>query len=42
MILPGVIIEDGCVIAVGSVVTSKCISNGLYVGVPAKKAKEFR
>lgn len=42
MILPGVIIEDGCVIAAGSVVTSKCISNGLYAGVPAKRIKELK
>jgi maltose O-acetyltransferase len=40
IIMPGVTIGDGCVIAAGAVVTSDCIPNSLYAGVPAiwKKA----
>lgn len=41
IINPGVTIGDGCVIASGSVVTRDCISNGLYVGVPAKMIKRL-
>jgi maltose O-acetyltransferase len=36
VILPGVRIGPGCVIAAGSVVTADCDANGLYAGVPAK------
>jgi acetyltransferase-like isoleucine patch superfamily enzyme len=39
-ILDGVIIEDGCIIGAGSVVTrSTCKTNGIYAGVPAKLIK---
>ncbi|QJA09391.1 acyltransferase [Romboutsia sp. CE17] len=38
-ILPGVIIEDGCIIAAGSVVSKNCESNYLYAGIPAKKIR---
>lgn len=38
-ILPGAIIEKGCVIAAGSVVKGICKSNRLYVGVPAKEIR---
>ena len=41
LILPGVTIGDGCVVAAGSVVTSDCEPNCLYAGVPAKKIKEL-
>jgi maltose O-acetyltransferase len=38
-ILPGVKINDGCIIAAGSVVNKDCESNSLYGGVPAKFIK---
>lgn len=40
-ILPGVTIDQGCVIAAGSVVISNCEKNGLYAGVPAKRIKDL-
>jgi len=39
-ILPGVTINEGCVIGAGSVVTKDTEPFGIYVGVPAKKIKE--
>lgn len=39
MILPGVSIGSGCIIAAGSVVTKECEPNSLYAGVPAKRIK---
>ena len=36
IILPGVTIGDGCVIAAGCVVNKDCNSNSLYAGNPAK------
>lgn len=41
LIMPGVTIGDGVIIAAGSVVTKCCDSNWLYGGVPAKKIKEL-
>jgi maltose O-acetyltransferase len=41
MILPGVTIGDGCIIAAGSVVTKDCEPNGLYAGTPAKRIKDL-
>lgn len=41
MILPGVSIGEGCIIAAGSVVIKDCFPNGLYAGVPAKRIKEL-
>jgi len=41
VILGGVTIEEGCVIAAGSVVTSNCSSNGLYAGVPARRIRDL-
>ena len=39
-ILKGVIIENGCVIGTGSIVTKSCAEpNSIYVGVPARKIK---
>lgn len=38
-IQPGVTIGEGCIIAVGSVVTKDCESNGFYGGVPAEIIK---
>lgn len=39
MILPGVNIGAGTIIASGSVVTSSCDPNSLYAGSPARKVK---
>ena len=41
LIMPGVTIGNGVVIAAGSVVTKDCESDCLYGGVPAKKIKEL-
>lgn len=41
MILPGVTVGEGCVIAAGSVVTKDCEPNSMYAGVPAKKVREL-
>ena len=41
IILPGVQVGNGCVIAAGSVVTSDCEANALYAGVPAVIKKRF-
>lgn len=41
MILPGITIGKGCVIAAGSVVTKDTEDNCLYAGIPAKKIKEL-
>ena len=40
-ILPGVHIQEGCVIAAGALVTNNCESNGLYAGVPAKRIRDL-
>lgn len=40
-ILPGVIINDGCIVAAGAVVNKDCEANSLYAGVPARKIKEL-
>jgi maltose O-acetyltransferase len=39
VILPGVTIKDGAVIAAGSVVNKDCEANTLYAGVPARSVK---
>lgn len=39
-IMPGVVIEDGAVIAAGSIVTRDVPANCLYAGAPAKKIKD--
>lgn len=36
-ILPGVTVNDGCVVASGAVVTKDCEAYGIYAGIPAKK-----
>lgn len=40
-ILPGTIVEKGCVIAVGSVDKGICKSDILYAGVPAKEIRQL-
>jgi acetyltransferase-like isoleucine patch superfamily enzyme len=41
MLLPGVTVGDGCVIAAGSVVTADCEPHGVYAGVPARRVKDL-
>lgn len=41
IILPGVTIHKGCIIAAGSVVTKSCEENCLYAGNPASKKKYY-
>ncbi len=41
VILPGVSIGPGCVIAAGAVVSSDCEPNGLYAGVPARRVRDL-
>jgi maltose O-acetyltransferase len=40
-IMPGVTVGDGCVVGAGAVVTSDCEPNGVYLGVPARRAREI-
>jgi len=40
-VLPGVTIGAGSVIAAGAVVTTDCAPDGLYVGVPARRARDL-
>lgn len=40
-ILPGVTIDNGCIIAAGALVNKDCKPNGLYAGVPAKRIKDL-
>lgn len=39
-VIGGVIIEAGCIIGAGAVVTKSTESNGIYAGVPARRIKE--
>lgn len=41
LILPGVRIGNGCIIAAGSVVNKNCKPNSMYGGVPAKLIKNL-
>jgi maltose O-acetyltransferase len=41
MILPGVTIGDGVVVAAGAVVREDCAPNTLYAGVPARAIREL-
>lgn len=41
IILPGVQISAGCIIAAGAVVTRDCAPHGLYVGAPAKRVRDL-
>lgn len=41
ILLPGITICEGCIIAAGSVVNKDCEPNGLYAGVPAKRIKDL-
>jgi acetyltransferase-like isoleucine patch superfamily enzyme len=39
-VLPGAIVEDGCTIAAGAVVTGRCRGNTVYGGVPARPLRK--
>lgn len=41
VILPGVTIAEGCIIAAGAVVIKSTDPNGLYAGNPAKRVKDL-
>ncbi|MGA2786458.1 MAG: acyltransferase [Verrucomicrobiota bacterium] len=41
VLLPGVSIGEGCVIAAGAVVTRDCQPHALYAGVPARLVKQL-
>ncbi len=41
MLLPGVTVASGCMIAAGSVVASDTAANGMYAGVPARRIKDL-
>ena len=41
IVLPGVTIGPGCVIAAGSVVAEDTEPNGMYAGVPARRVREL-
>jgi maltose O-acetyltransferase len=41
LVLPGVTIGTGCVVAAGAVVAKDCDPNGLYAGVPARRIKDL-
>jgi maltose O-acetyltransferase len=41
VILPGVDVGSGCVVAAGAIVTSDCAPNGLYRGAPARRVREL-
>lgn len=41
LILPGVTIGRGCVIAAGAVVADDCEPNGVYAGVPARRIRDL-
>ena len=40
-VLPGVTIEQGCVVAAGAVVAKRCQAHGLYAGIPAVRVREL-
>ena len=40
IILPGLNVGAGCIIAAGTVVTRDCEPNGLYAGVPARRVRD--
>lgn len=34
-------VKSGCVIGAGALVKNSCESNGLYVGIPARRIKDL-
>jgi maltose O-acetyltransferase len=41
LVLPGVTVADGCVVAAGAVVAEDTEPNGVYAGVPARRVKDL-
>lgn len=41
VVLPGVTVGEGCVLAAGAVVRRNCAPNGLYAGVPASRVRDL-
>jgi len=41
MILGGVTVGEGCLVAAGAVVTADCAPHGLYGGAPARRLREL-
>jgi maltose O-acetyltransferase len=41
LVMPGVTIGDGCLVAAGAVVTKDLEPNAIYAGVPARKLREL-
>ena len=41
VLMPGVSVADGCVIAPGAIVTASTEPNGLYAGVPARRIRDL-
>ncbi|WP_447643573.1 acyltransferase [Nocardioides zeae] len=41
LILPGVSVSEGCVIAAGAVVNRNTEPHGLYAGVPARRIRDL-
>lgn len=41
ILMPGVTVGTGCVIAAGSLITKDCEPHGLYVGHPAKRLRDL-
>jgi maltose O-acetyltransferase len=41
MLLPGVKVGEGCVVAAGAVVARDCLPHGLYAGVPARRIRDL-
>jgi maltose O-acetyltransferase len=41
MLLPGVKVGEGCVVAAGAVVAKDCLPHGLYAGVPARRIRDL-
>ena len=41
LILPGVQVGPGCVVAAGAVVTGDCAPHGLYAGNPARRVRDL-
>lgn len=39
--MPGITINEGCIIGAGSIVTKNCEVNGVYVGQPAIRIKDL-
>lgn len=41
VILPGAVIESHVIVAAGAVVTGRCVTRGVYAGVPARRVKDL-